>query len=113
MRRSRRSEFVEFVAEQLSFLDGLRLRAMFGGHGVYRDMHMFAIIVDDRLYFKADALTRREFEARACCPFTYVARGRTVTLQYFEAPADVFEDPEVMRLWVDKACAAALRATRR
>ena len=41
---SRRSEFVEFVTEQMSFIGGLRVRAMFGGYGVYRDDYIFAII---------------------------------------------------------------------
>ena len=48
----RYSEFVVFVIEQMSFIEGLRVRAMFGGHGVYRDDCIFAIIADDRLYFK-------------------------------------------------------------
>ena len=42
---SRRSEFVEFVTEQMSFIGGLRVRAMFGGYGVYQDDCIFAIIV--------------------------------------------------------------------
>ena len=107
---SRRSEFVEFVTEQMSFFGGLRVRAMFGGYGVYRDDYIFAIIVDDRLYFKADPITRAEFEAKGLSPFTYAARGKSVTMQYFEAPPEVFEEPEVMRSWAQKAYGAAVRA---
>lgn len=107
---SRYGEFVGFVIEQMSFIGGLRVRAMFGGHGVYQDDCIFAIIVDDRLYFKADATTRGEFEARGLSPFTYVARGKTVAMQYFEAPPEVFEEPEAMRNWVQKAHGAAVRA---
>lgn len=108
---SRRSEFVEFVTEQMSFVGGLRVRAMFGGYGVYRDDRIFAIIVDDRLYFKADPITRAEFEEKELSPFTYVARGKSVTMQYFEAPPEVFEEPETMRSWVQKAYGAAVSAT--
>ena len=106
----RYSEFVAFVIEQMSFIEGLRVRAMFGGHGVYRDDCIFAIIVDDRLYFKTDATTRGAFEAKGLSPFTYVARGKSVTMQYFEAPPEVFEEAEAMRDWVQKAYAAAVRA---
>jgi len=106
---SRSSEFVEFVAEQMSFVGGLRVRAMFGGFGVYRDDFIFAIIDDDRLYFKADSITRVEFEVKGLSPFTYVARGKSMTMQYFEAPPEVFEEPEAMRSWVQKACEAAVR----
>ncbi|MBI3779325.1 MAG: TfoX/Sxy family protein [Gammaproteobacteria bacterium] len=94
----------------MSFIEGLRVRAMFGGYGVYRDYRIFAIIVDDRLYFKADSATRGEFEAKGLSPFTYVARGKSVTMQYFEAPPEVFEEPDAMRSWVQKAYEAAVRA---
>ncbi len=107
---SRRSEFVEFVTEQMSFVGGLRVRAMFGGYGIYRDNRIFAIIVDDRLYFKADPTTRGQFEAKGLCPFTYVARGKSVAMQYFEAPPEVFEEPEAMGSWVQKALGATVRA---
>ena len=30
-------------------------------------------------------------------------RGKSVTVQYFEAPAEVFEEREVMRNWMQKA----------
>lgn len=107
---ARRSDFVELVAEQMAFVDGLRIRAMFGGYGVYQDDRMFALIVDDRLYFKADAATRAAFEARGLSPFSYMARGKPVTLSYFEAPPEVFEEQQSMRDWVHKARAAAANA---
>jgi DNA transformation protein len=85
---------------------------MFGGYGIYQDDCMFALIADERLYFKADATTRAEFEAKGSTPFTYVARGKPVTLQYFEAPPEVFEERDAMRAWVQKAYAAARKARR-
>jgi DNA transformation protein len=94
---AKRSDFVVFVAEQMAFVDGLRIRAMFGGYGIYQDDCMFALIADDRLYFKVDATTRAEFEARGLGPFTYIARGKTMMMQYFEAPPGVFEEQEAMR----------------
>lgn len=109
---ARRSDFVEFVAEQMAFVGGLRMRAMFGGYGIYQDDCMFALIADDRLYFKADAATRGDFEAEGLSPFTYVVRGKALTMQYFEAPPEVFEAQEAMRAWVQKALGAALTASK-
>lgn len=105
-----RSEFVEFVVEQMAFVGGLRVRAMFGGHGIYQGDCMFALALADRLYLKADATMRAEFEAMGLDPFTYVSRGKPIAIQYFEAPPEVFEEREVMRIWVQKACDAALKA---
>lgn len=104
----RQNEFVEFVLEQLTPIGGVRARAMFGGHGIYHGDTMFAIVVDDRLYFKADGVTRHEFMARGLSPFTYAARGKTVSLQYYEAPPEVFEEHEAMRSWAQQAIDVAL-----
>ena len=83
---------------------------MFGGFGIYQGEMVFAIIVDDRLYFKADAATRRNFTKLGLGPFTYSARGRMVALQYYEAPPDVFESPEIMRNYSLDAIGVARRA---
>lgn len=107
----RRSEFLELVLEQLATVGRLRARAMFGGYGIYRDDRIFAIIADGRLFFKADEAVRGDFEARGLAPFTYIARGKTVVMQYYEAPPDVFDDAEAMHHWAGKALGAAARAS--
>ncbi|MEW6332027.1 MAG: TfoX/Sxy family protein [Pseudomonadota bacterium] len=103
---------MEFVIEQMTLFGKARARAMFGGYGIYKDDCIFAIIVDDRLYFRADSATRVEFEAKGLNPFTYVMRGKSVTMPYFEAPPEVFEEPETMRHWAQIAYAAAGRTRR-
>jgi DNA transformation protein len=107
---ARHSEFVEFVLELLTPVGAVRARAMFGGFGIYRGDTFFAIIVDDKLYFKADQVTCREFTARGLSPFTYTARGKTITMQYYEAPPEVFEESEAMQYWAQRAVGAATRA---
>lgn len=106
---SARKDFVEFVLDQLEPVDDVRERAMFGGHGIYQRDTIFAIIVDERLYFKADNLTSSEFTARGLGPFTYTARGKQITMQYYEAPPEVFEETEAMLDWAQQAIDAALR----
>ncbi len=91
-------------------LGAVRSRAMFGGHGIYLGEAMLAIVVDDRLYFKTDEMTRAGYEKLGSSPFTYVARGKRVALQYHEAPAEVFESSEVMRRHAVEALEVAQRA---
>ena len=105
---ARNDEFVNYVLDQMADLHGLHARAMFGGHGLYQDGLFFAIILNDMLYLKANEATRGEFEAKGLSPFSYTARGKTITLQYYEAPAEVFEDADAMRFWTNKALQAAL-----
>jgi len=105
---ARHSEFVEFVLELLTPIGAVRARAMFGGFGIYRGDTFFAIIVDDKLYFKTDHVTCREFTARGLSPFTYTARGKSITMQYYEAPPEVFEESEAMQYWAQQAVDVAL-----
>lgn len=107
---ARHSEFAEFVLELLAPLGAVRARAMFGGFGIYRGDTFFAIIVEDKLYFKTDHVTYSEFTARGLSPFTYAARGKTITMQYYEAPPEIFEESEVMQYWAQLAVGAATRA---
>jgi len=107
---ARHSELVEFALELLAPLGAVRARAMFGGFGIYRGDSFFAIIVDDKLFLKADHVTCREFTARGLRPFTYSARGKSITMQYYEAPPEVFEESEAMQYWAQQAVGAATRS---
>lgn len=107
---SSKSEFVDFILEQMAPLGNVRAKSMFGGHGIYQSDRMFALIADGGLYFKADELTRGEFITRGLPPFTYEARGKSVALQYYAAPPEVFDEEAAMILWSKRALEAALRA---
>jgi DNA transformation protein and related proteins len=83
---------------------------MFGGHGVYLDGLMFAIVSGDTLYLKADQMNRIEFEQAGCEIFAYARKGKRATLNFFRAPEEAMESPELMLPWARSAYAAALRA---
>ena len=104
------NEFVNHCLELLSKLGAARSRRMFGCHGLYVDDLFIAIIVNERLYLKVDALTRPRFEAAGCTPFVYDAAGKAVSLGYFSAPDDAIESPPLMQPWARLALAAAVRA---
>jgi len=81
---------------------------MFGGVGIYSRDSFFALIADDELYLKVDESNRPDFEARGIGPFRpYGPDGEA--MQYYPIPADLLEDSEALRLWVDKALAVARR----
>jgi DNA transformation protein len=48
------SEFVNYVVDLLAPYGYIRVRPMFGGHSVYRDGVIVAIIVGEELYFKVN-----------------------------------------------------------
>ena len=108
-----RSSFQILVLDQLSrAIPGIRSRAMFGGVGIYSGDLFFALIADDTLYFKVDASTRPDFEARGMGPFRpFGEEGGT--MKYYQLPEDVLEDPEVLRPWAEKAVAIARQSKAR
>ncbi|MFN8219309.1 MAG: TfoX/Sxy family protein [Fimbriimonadales bacterium] len=95
------------VEEKLSAVAPITTRAMFGGVGIYADGAIFALIAEDKLYFKVDDLNRADFEAAGMGPF-YPYDSPT-PMGYWELPPGILESPEELRVWVDKALAVAAR----
>jgi DNA transformation protein len=87
-------------------------RRMFGGHGLYLDGAMFAIVSGGTLYLKTDATTRARFEAAGAAPFTYMRRGRRVRLSFWTLPAGGLDDGDAFLPWAELAVAAARNAKR-
>jgi DNA transformation protein len=99
----KKSTFVDHVVhELLAGIDGITSRAMFGGHGVYKGGIIFAIIVNDELYFKVDGSNKGEYEARSSHPFVYSQGGHAATtMSYWLVPDEVLDDPDLLASWVD------------
>ena len=103
-------EFISHCLELLASVGVPRARRMFGGHGCYVDDLFVAIASRERLYLKADALTRARFEAAGGVPFVYAVASHAVSLGYFSAPEEAMESPPLMQPWARCALDAALRA---
>jgi DNA transformation protein and related proteins len=106
------SSFRVFILEQLGRrVQGIRGRSMFGGVGIYAGHVFFALIDDDTLYFKVDASTRPDFEARGMTAFRpYGEHGEV--MQYYRVPDDLLEDADVLGDWADRAIQVARGAKR-
>ena len=100
----------EFVLEQLGRATPVNGKSMFGGVGIYAGGLFFALIAEDRLYFKVDDATRPDFEQRGMEPFRPF--GEDSAMGYYEVPADVVEDVEQLEHWARKAIDVAVQAIR-
>ncbi len=100
-----KNDFHDYVMQDvLGHIRGVSSRAMFGGHGIYKDGVVFAIIADGELYFKVDDSNRKDYEAAGSKPFCYSAKDRKrVTMSYWEVPASVMEDADEIELWVERS----------
>ena len=104
------SDFVQSLHEVFERLGRIETRRMFGGHGVWHEGRMIALVAKDTLYLKADAGSAEHFDKLKLQPFTYVREGKAMPMSYRLAPADLFEDREEAALWGRRAYEAALRS---
>jgi DNA transformation protein len=97
----------EFVLEQLGRVTLVTGKSMFGGVGIYAQGLFFALIAEDRLYFKVDETTRSDFEQLGMEPFRPF--GEASAMGYYEVPADVVEDSVRLAVWMKKAIDVAAK----
>jgi DNA transformation protein and related proteins len=104
-------DYREFALEQLGRVAPVTYRKMFGGVGVYSNGFFFALMDNDSLYFKVDDSNRGDFESRGMGPFMPFGDDSHV-MGYYEVPAEVIEDTEILREWMTKAVQVARSKSR-
>lgn len=102
-------DFIPFVQELLQDWGPVSARRMFGGHGLYHEGLMFALVADNHLYLKVDDQNRPNFEALGLKPFTFPMKGKEVVMSYVAAPDSIFDNPSEAVLWARSSWAAAAR----
>ncbi len=99
----------EFVLEQLKRIQSVTWRKMFGGVGIYSGDAFFALLDNDTLFFKVDDQTRPDYESRGSKPFQPFGSGSPPMRGYFELPADILEDPDLLGIWMHRSMNIASR----
>jgi len=101
-----KDDYLRWVLEQLSGVEGISSRRMFGGFGLYCKDVFFGIISGDTLFFKVSDAGRAEYETRGMAPFRPYRDRPLVSMSYYEVPADVLEDADECVRWAMRAVAA-------
>lgn len=105
---------LNLILELWAPLSPIATKRMFGGYGIFKDDLMFAIFIRGILYLKSDVVSRGDFLKYSLKPFAYERReksGQTksVALSYFEAPLNIYDEPQMAVEWAQKALGAAIR----
>ncbi len=100
----------ERIQDLFQELGPVRIRKMFGGHGIYVGQRMFALEADGQIYLKVDETNRPQFEAAGSHPFVYEAKGRTMSMSYWLMPEAGIDDPAEAARWGRLGIEAAARA---
>ena len=104
-----KNAYLDFALEWLAPLGSITARAMMGGHILYCNCVVFALIARNTLYLKVDDTTRPRFAVLGLEPFQPF-EGQTATMSYYPPPAEFFEDADAMLEWGRAAVATGQRA---
>lgn len=106
--------FATFCCELLASVGPCAARRMFGGWGISTGGLTIALVADlgagETLWLKANEETRGLYEAAGCERFTYTAKGQPKSINFYSAPADALESPQLMAPWARQALDCALKA---
>ena len=105
------NDYLAYVLEQFAAFTKVTSRRMFGGVGLYADGLFFALIAEDTLYLKVDDSNRADYERRGMRAFQPFKDQPTYSMNYFQLPEDVLEDPDELKPWTRKAMAVAASAS--
>ncbi len=69
---------------------------------------------DGALYFKVDETTLADYKKQGSKPFVYTApNGREMSMSCWEVPGSVMENPDEIKLWVEKSYRVSLNAKKK
>jgi len=77
--------FINYVMDKLSSIGYIKNRAMFGAYGIFHEGLMFAIILEDILYFQMDESNHAMYEEAESRPFQH-------GISYWEEPVKILKD---------------------
>jgi DNA transformation protein len=106
--------FANYCCELLGSVGPCTARRMFGGFGISTGGLNIALLADlgqgDTLWLKTDEQSCPLFDAAGCAPFVYTAKGKAMKLNYYSAPEDAMESPQLMAQWARLSLDCALKA---
>lgn len=100
------NNFLLHAVESMSRIAPISYRRIFNGYGIYHQGVQFAIIVHDRLYFRADESSRSLYLAKKMTAFlpSVIATSES---NFFQLPDETLSQPAELILWMRIAVEAA------
>lgn len=100
------NHFLLHAVESMSHVAPISYRRIFNGYGIYHHGVQFAIVINDRLYFRADESSRGLYLAKRMTAFLPASIG-TGESNFFQLPDEVLTHPAELIFWMRIAVEAA------
>ena len=105
------AEFADHLRDLFGALGPVETRRMFGGAGVYLGDAMFALVIDDTLYMKADAELAGTYAEAGSVPFSYDTRSGLRTIPgLMRLPDSALDDADEALDWARRSLVPAEQA---
>jgi DNA transformation protein len=90
--------YLDHVIASLSRVAEVAYRRIFNGAAIYHHGVQFALIVNDRLYFRADDCSRSLYEQQGM--HSLQPRGVTVQSDFYQLHDSLLDEPDELCHWV-------------
>jgi DNA transformation protein len=104
----------DYLRDLFASFRPVSVRRMFGGAGIYADGLMFALLSSGgTIYLKVDESNEPDFARENLPSFAPVTKGgRHAVMPYRQMPDRLYDDPDELAQWAERAFAAAQRRKR-
>lgn len=99
--------YLNYILDQLSELDGIDTKRMFGGVGFFKDGVMFGKIGSDVFRLKVDETNEQKFISAGMKPFEHPSKKKG--MPYWEVPVDVIESKSTLLVWAKESYEIAIK----
>ncbi|RED99403.1 TfoX/Sxy family protein [Marinoscillum furvescens] len=100
--------YLDYISEQLSGIQDVTTKRMFGGIGFFHAGQMFGMIGGETFRLKVGEHNQADYEAHGMKP--YHSEKKKKGMPYWEVPKVVIDDKEKLTEWAHKAIEAAQRS---
>jgi DNA transformation protein len=99
------NSYLDYVIASLSRVAEVAYRRIFNGAAVYHHGVQFALIVNDRLYFRADDCSRPLYQQQGMNSLQ--PRGVSLQSDFYQLPDSLLNEPGELRHWLRIAVEAS------
>ena len=104
-------DFLTYVQDQLSGLEGIGMKKMFGGVGFFKEGSMFGMISKETFRLKVDETNQKQYEEKGMEPL--FMKNKKKGMPYWEVPPDVLEDKDALAVWAKQSIEIALKKAKK
>jgi DNA transformation protein len=99
-------DYLDFILDQLSGVEGIEPKKMFGGIGFFKEGIMFGMIGGGIFRLRVDETNEKEYKDAGMKNFAPKAGSKG--MPYYEVPESVLNDKMELTKWANKAYRVAV-----